>query len=216
MLLLMWSISSSLHFWEYAFKDPIYSYGAVVVLDGLALLGFGLHLARINSPLTNVRHTLPLVSALPLVFDMHRQFQHLGDGMLTWAFTIGVTGLLVALSFVVWRTIERLFVDPVQAAREYAEHRMQALVTTSEQLQVMQRVADGFVHDHQHRTLAPMQSYARLAEPMQPAVHVANDSTPNQFECAKCGAMNDVPAGKDGLALRKSSGRWGCSQCKTG
>ena len=101
LLLLVWSISSSLHFWEFAFKDPIYSYGAVVVLDGLALLGFALHLGRIKSPLTNARHALPLVSAVPLVFDMHQQFVHLGDGLLTWSFTACITGLLVALSFVV-------------------------------------------------------------------------------------------------------------------
>jgi hypothetical protein len=77
LLLLIWSTSSSLHFWGFAFDDPIYSYGAVVCIDGLALLGFALHLARIDSPLASARHALPLVSALPLAFDMHGQFLHL-------------------------------------------------------------------------------------------------------------------------------------------
>ena len=157
LLLLIWSTSSSIHFWTFAFTDPIYVYGAVTCIDGIALLGFALHLMQVESPLASARHALPLVSALPLAFDMHKQFMHL-DGPIAWVLTIGMTALLVALSFIVWRTIEQLFISPVQAAREYAERQMQTLVTVSEQMQVMQLVADGFVQKHQQRALGAVQS----------------------------------------------------------
>lgn len=234
LLLLAWSTSSSLHFWRFVFTDPIYSYGALSCIDGLALLGLLLHLARIQSPIAAARHALPLVSAVPLGYDMHGQFVHFANA-LTWVFTIGVTALLVALSFVVWRTIEQLFISPVQAAQDYATEQMQGLQLRAAQLQVMQRAADDFVQQHQQRALnaiqpaqLPMQSYARVAEPTQPVLHVPaplqNDSArrdtdrlpdlPATFICVKCGATNEAPAGKDPIALRKASGRYGCPQCK--
>src|SRR5690349_4497445 len=100
-------MSSSVHLWTWAFRDEIYGYGAVAVIDGLALLGFILYLARIQTPLTHARYALPFVSAGPLVFDMHAQFAHLDIVWVVWSFTIGVTMLLLVLSFVVWHTIER-------------------------------------------------------------------------------------------------------------
>lgn len=242
LLLLVWSTSSSIHFWTFAFTDPIYVYGAVSCIDGIALLGFALHLMQVESPLASARHALPLVSALPLAFDMHKQFMHL-DGPIAWVLTIGITALLVALSFIVWRTIERLFISPVQAAREYAERQMQTLVTVSEQMQVMQLVADGFVQKHQQRALGAVQSmqiqqdasnavqtYARpdAQRQMQYAQAVdtqrlvdadattaaMHDAIADAYECVKCGASNLVTDGKSAIAKRKASGRYGCPLCK--
>jgi hypothetical protein len=145
---------------------------------------------------------------------------------LTWVFTIGMTALLVALSFIVWRTIERLFITPVQAAREYAEQRMQALVTVGEQMQVMHEVADGFVQQHQQRALGaaqpmqlamqPVQTYARPDAVVQPVYAAPVDTQPLEptYQCVKCGAVNVALDGKDPTALRKASGRYGCKQCK--
>ena len=164
---LVWSVSSSLHFWLWSFRDPIYAYGAVLCIDALALIGLLLHLARIASPLVQLRHTLPFVSALPLAFDMHGQFAHLGN--LSWVFTTGITTLLVVLSFIVWRTIERQFISPVEAAREYAQQQMQALHIRSVQLQVMQEAADEFVQANAHRALGQMQLPARVQTYARPA-----------------------------------------------
>ena len=155
--LLAWSITSSIHFWRAAFVDEIYAYGAVAAIDGIALLGFGLYVCRVASPVVHTRHALPLVSALPLGVEMHGQFAHIG-GLLAWAYTLGVTALLVTLSFVVWRTIERLYISPVEAAREYAAGKMQSLITVGEQMQVMHACAEDFVHVHLGRVHhAPMQ-----------------------------------------------------------
>lgn len=164
-LLLVWSLGSSLHFWTYAFTDAVYAYGAVICIDGIALLGFILHVARVQSPLAHARHVLPFASAVPLGYDMHKQFVHLG-GVQTWAFTIGITALLVVLAFVVWRTIERLFISDVEAARAYAEEHMHALQVRSEQMHVMREAADAFVQKHlafQADALQPVQLPAPVA-----------------------------------------------------
>lgn len=237
LLLLTWSVSSSLHFWNWAFQDDGYALGALIVLDGLALLGFMLHIFKIVSPLTHSRHALPLVSAVPLVFDMHGQFDHLQNGYQTWSLTIGLTALLVALSFVVWQTIEGLFISPVEAAKEYAKASMQALHTKSAQLGAMQDAADEFVHTHNQRALLsalPNATYPRLAaypEPMQASaepisafLHNAESMQPaflhnaepivhhaeptSAFVCMKCSAP------VDNAKVRAASSRWGCPNCK--
>jgi hypothetical protein len=229
LVLLVWSVSSSVHFWTWAFKDPIYAIGAVACIDALALTGLVLYLARIASPLVHARHALPLVSAGPLAFDMHAQFVHLG-GWLTWGFTIGVTALLVALSFVVWRTIERSFVSPIEAAREYAEAQMHVLQVRATQLQAMQAVADSFVQ--QHLAVQPPQLvYARPAETVElmqragaieeqdavaDAELVVHDAAVMQnYACIKCGASITAAPGKDPTKARAATARFGCASCRS-
>lgn len=233
LIVLAWSASSSFHFWSWAFTNSVYAYGAVACIDALALLGLVMHIARIPSPLSIARHALPLVSALPLGVDMHSQFAHLQD-VQAWALTLFVTALLVVLSFVVWRHIEQLFIDPVEAARQYAQQRMQALHTVSAQMGAMQEVADGFVQQHQQRAIGamqslqpavqpmqlamqPVQTYARPDADVQPVYAAPVDTQPLEpaYQCVKCGATNLAPDGKDPMALRKASGRYGCKQCKT-
>lgn len=222
-VLLAWSISSAFHFWDMAFADDIYAYGAIICIDGLAFLGLVLYIFRVESPLVHARHILPIASAVPLVFDMHNQFAHFENG-LTWVFTVSITLLLVALSFVVWTTIERLFVQPEEAAREYAKQQMQSFNTRATQLQVMQQEADGFVAMHMQRametaqrafvqqpTLA-METHPRLgAAPMEPVL-VAMESIGAPME--NDGASTDrLEITADHPEFTYNTTQYKCSRC---
>lgn len=76
-VLLVWSIDASITFWKAVYKDDLFSYGTVFIVDLMALVGMGLRISKIESPFQWLRHLLPFVSVLPLSNELYAQFAQL-------------------------------------------------------------------------------------------------------------------------------------------
>ncbi|MCS6889927.1 MAG: hypothetical protein NZQ09_17120, partial [Chloroflexus sp.] len=117
--LLAWSIWAGFTFWNGLFGSEWAAIGALLALDAAALWGFVMHVLGIPSPFASLRHALPLLSALPLLHSLHalavqqahRDAAHTGD-VASWAAALTLTALLALFSWLAWRGLERLLIDP--------------------------------------------------------------------------------------------------------
>lgn len=130
-------------FWYSLFHDGVIASSMIVVVDALALLGLALHIARIASPFQALRHALPFVSIVPLGIELYGVLEPNGPWI---AGTIAVlaTTIMVTVAALCFRTIEQLFISPVEAAREKAESDVQALLSAVEQLRVVSEAVETF------------------------------------------------------------------------
>lgn len=138
------STVSAYLFWQALFDSGWLAAPMIVVVDALALAGLVLFIAQIESPFVWLRHLLPFVSIIPLGWELYLLLEHNGPA-LAWPLTIIVTTTLVAISWQCFRTIERLFIDPVTAARERARERVRDLDLRLAELRVEEEAARGFV-----------------------------------------------------------------------
>lgn len=137
------STISAAVFWYGLFQSAVIALAMVTVVDMLALLGLILYIMRIASPFQSLRHVLPVISVVPLGLELWSLLASNG------AWIAGaITGIVITIMvYVAWQcftTIERLFIPPLQAAREKAEQDVQALVLTMEQLRVVTAAVDVF------------------------------------------------------------------------
>lgn len=137
------STVSAFLFWRAMFGDGWLALPMVAVIDVLALTGLVLFIARIPSPFVWLRHLLPIISIVPLGRELYLLLAH-NDPWLTWALTLLTTAIFVGIAWQCFQTIERLFIDPVAAARERAAELVSALTTTQAQLEVMSEAVDTF------------------------------------------------------------------------
>lgn len=123
-------------FWYGLFQDGVIASAMIVVVDALALLGLILYITRIQSPFQVLRHALPFVSIVPLGIELYGVL--LPNGR-TLAVTVALlaTAIMVTVAALCFRTIEQLFIPPVDAAREKAQQDVQAMLQTMEQLRVI-------------------------------------------------------------------------------
>jgi hypothetical protein len=118
--------------------------------------------------------------------------------------------VLVAIAWQCFRTIERLFISPVEAAKEKAREQIGAIAITLSQLDEMNGIVDGFVVDRM-RYHAPALTAAQVAYPMpaETRIHASPksiDAAPSV--CPNCGTELDA-------ARWRAARRWGhCSNCK--
>ena len=142
------SAVSSLLFWRGLFGSWLLAAPLVAVIDGLALLGLILAIVGIASPFQALRHLLPFVSIVPLGIELFQALAHNG----AWI-AGGVAGLvtliLVLIAWQCFRTIERLFIDPVTAAKEKAREQLQQLAVAQAQLLEVQAITAQFVGEWQ-------------------------------------------------------------------
>ena len=137
------STVSSLLLWQRLFDSWLLAVPLVAVVDVLALLGLVLQVVRIASPFTYLRHLLPFISIVPLGIELYALLEHNGPWV-AWPATVLVSGVLVVIAWQCFTTIERLFIDPVEAARERAREQVDVLTTRLAQLREMEEAVDAF------------------------------------------------------------------------
>lgn len=207
------STVSALLFWRAMFGNWAFAVPMVAVIEVLSLVGLVLHLARIESPFVALRHLLPFISIVPLGRELYLQLAH-NDPWVAWSLTVLATLVLVVIAWQCFRTIERLFIDPVTAAREKAHEQVSAIAVTMAQLGEMNDIIDGFVVDRM-RYHAPTLTAARVAhdEPVtfgatQVQLTTTKATAPRVYECPKCGS--ELSLGAYGAAKRHGH----CQACK--
>jgi hypothetical protein len=129
-------------FWYNLFQSGWIATAMVIVVDVLALSGLVLYIYRIESPFVALRHALPFISIIPLGLELYGL---LADrGWVAYPVAIIATAILVAVAWQCFATIERLFISPLEAARERAREQAQALTLSLAQLREYESVADEF------------------------------------------------------------------------
>jgi hypothetical protein len=202
------STVSAAFFWQGLFNSWLIAAPMVLVIDVLALLGLVLFIAKIASPFVVLRHALPFISIVPLGLELFGLLQHNGP-LLAVPVTFIVTAILVAIAWQCFTTIEALFIDPIEAAREKARSQVGALGVTLAQLDVMNHVIDGFARERLAYH-APL-TMARPAD--SPAPALVNTETSKAlptaaYECPNCGTHLTI--GQYGAARRYGK----CAACK--
>jgi hypothetical protein len=201
------STVSALLFWRALFASWWLAVPMVVVIDVLALLGLVLYIAGIASPFVWLRHALPFISIVPLGLELYTLLTHNGV-IVSGVVTILVTTIMVAIAWKCFTTIERLFIDPIEAARERAREQVSEFTRTLAQLQEMNNIVDTFAVERM-RYHAPVVTEAHVAYAASPkkAPHAQLEST--EQTCPKCGTY--IESRSSWLAAR----RWKqCAQCK--
>lgn len=140
------STASAVLFWYGLFQSWLVAVPMVAVLDILALIGLVLYIVQIESPFVHLRHALPFVSIVPLGLELYTLLAHNGFGVAVGV-ALAATSALVAIAWQCFRTIERLFIDPVDAAREQAQARLQALAIAQAQLLETRAITEQFVQE---------------------------------------------------------------------
>lgn len=137
------SALSSAILWHDLFDSWWYAVPMVLTVDILTLTGLILYIARVPSPFVPLRHFLPVVSVVPLARELYSLLERNG-----WIVAGIVTAIVIALftwiAWQCWRTIEQLFVSPVEAASEQARERLSEIETALAQLTVTRETAERF------------------------------------------------------------------------
>jgi hypothetical protein len=138
------STVSAFVLWQALFKSGWLAVPMVAVIDILALTGLILYIMRVPSPFVPLRHFLPVVSVVPLGRELYLLLQHNGPIVAG-----GVSAVVITLfTWIAWKcfgTIERLFVSPVEAAREKTREQLEALSVSLAQLSETSEVVREFV-----------------------------------------------------------------------
>src|SRR5260221_2039124 len=127
-VLLSFSIPSSVAFYNWIFGDIRVAVGLMAIIDVTCLVTYCMSLANIHTRITVLHHFTPFASAVPLyhLFNELAVKQLTGYGPMT--VSVIATGLVVALSFYIYKSIEDLFVDPIRLAEERAEYHTKGLL----------------------------------------------------------------------------------------
>lgn len=179
---LVFGTISALLFWQSLFQSWLIAGAMVGVIDVLALTGLVLFICRIASPFAVLRHALPFVSIVPLGVELWRLLTPHNDIWVTAVIAVLATGILVAVAWRCYVTIEQLFVDPVTAAAELMKERataacqqmtqqVQALTTTLSALSAMETMAVEAVQEWSRRPqLLLTSAQPVLTGPAEPTV----------------------------------------------
>ena len=200
----MASTAAAFNLWAALFGAGNWGYAALAVgtMEILALSSLILHIAHIEWPLSWLRHTLPFISILPLGWGL---YELLAPNAGPWAVAIAVpaTIWLVFLSFQLFTSMERLFIDPIEAMRERTTNDMKVLATTLTSYQVATRSMHDFalgVLDpgsvNQLQDVSPIHPALTADQPTVPLLQASEDAHPRMLEIA-------MLAGK-----RTSDGAW--------
>ena len=200
---------SALLFWHSMFGDWLLAIPAVLVVDVLALTGLVLFIAGVPSPFVPLRRALPFVSIVPLGRELYLLLEHNG----AWT-AIPVTILAVAvLTAIAWKcfdTIEALFIDPVQAAREKAREQLAVLSIELAQLTEKNAVVGDFVTAWQGQAVrvTVTEDMPSREKAPQALAETSRASLPPAYACPKCSAT--LTLGAYGAAKRHGH----CATCK--
>ena len=177
-------------FWFSLFKDGAIASAMIVVVDALALLGLILYIARIQSPFQALRHALPFVSIVPLGIELYGVLAPNG-ALIAGTIAVIVTSIMVVVAMLCFRTIEQLFISPLDASREKAQHDVAVLLLAHEQLQVVMRAVAVFREDD---------------------AHTLTDVAPAPHSAARPALAHRTPVNTDALSVPVADGV--CRYCK--
>jgi hypothetical protein len=122
------ALVASVDLWTTLFGSPWFAIPLIVCLEGVAAVGFVFHLMKVDSPFVHARHLVPAYSLVTLSYELGAFLvarNGLALGLGTTAFVVAVFGTLFVKSFGV---LERIFIDPIQAARERATEQAQGIL----------------------------------------------------------------------------------------
>lgn len=222
LVILAWSVWAGYTFWRGLFGSEWAAVGALLALDAAALWGFVMYTLRIPSPFARVRHALPALSALPLLHSLHTLAAHTGD-VTAWAAALALTALLAVFSWLAWRGLERLLVDPasVQEAELLdQERRASAAVQriageAAMTVRIIAAMRDAVTQherlllDDGARLLPRQQTYPPPVAVDREAVQASDDACkPALFPCPRCGRA--LTMGAYGAARKHGY----CRHCK--
>lgn len=200
---------SALLLWYALFGSWLLAVPAVLVVDVLALTGLVLFIAGVPSPFVPLRHALPFVSIVPLGRELYLLLDH--NGALT---AVLVTLLsVIVLTAIAWKcfaTIEALFIDPIESAREKAREQLSILSIELAQLSEKNAVVGDFVTAWQRQTVtATIREDMPTYEKAPQALAETNRATlPPAYACPNCSAK--LTLGAYGAAKRHGH----CAVCK--
>lgn len=141
-------------FWHALFQTLWIVIPLVTVIDLLALTGLVLFITKIESPFTTLRHLLPFVSIVPLGWELYGVLIQHNTPLLSTIVAGLVTAILVVIAWKCFTTIERLFIDPVEAARERARERVAELGVQLAGLRATDDEVAGFIAEYQRGSRA--------------------------------------------------------------
>jgi hypothetical protein len=141
------STVSALLFWQAMFQSWWLAVPMVAVIEVLSLIGLALFILRIESPFTVLRHLLPFISIIPLARELYLLLAH-NAPWIAWSLTTVATIVLVIISWQCFRTIERLFIDPVTAAREKARETATEMIRLIAQADETLAIVGEFATQH--------------------------------------------------------------------
>ena len=176
--------------WTELFGSPWVAVGLIATLEVLALSSLILYIGRIQWPLAWLRHIIPFFWMVPLGYELYRYLAPQMEGWLVGAGVLAlvVTGWLVFLAFQLLHSLERLFIDPVEAVRERAIEQMEGLRTTLSSWQEASGAVQSFVQGVQ--ATAP---YPQLPEqPTMPLLQAPADSHPKMQRIVGLAALQNA------------------------
>lgn len=206
------SAISALIFWHDLFGGWRYAVPMVAVIDVLALTGLILSIARIPSPFVPLRHLLPVVSVVPLGRELYALLAHNGPAT-AGAVTAVVIVLFVWIAWQCFRTIEALFVSPVEAAREKARAQLDALAITIAALTETREAVNEYMiawqPPRQLPRAAPATITPEVATISAPAPALSDDSMQAESKTARVKALAKERGVSESTAWRKvRRGEW--------
>jgi hypothetical protein len=140
------STASAGAFWYGLFGSWWVAAPMVAIIDVLALLGLALYVVRIESPFVHLRHALPFISIIPLGLELYGLLKQ-NDASVPGLIAVVATIVLVWVARQCFTTIERLFIPPIEAAREKAREQMDRVSLELARLKVLQEAADTFARE---------------------------------------------------------------------
>ena len=152
------STGAALAFWHDMFGAWMIAILMVAAIEILSLTGLVLHIANVESPFVALRHLLPFISIVPLGRELYVLLAH-NDPWIAWSLTIIATLILVVIAWQCFRAIERLFIDPIDAAKEKVHAQVAAFRLRLAQHEEMSLIVDDFVRERldYHRTVTTVQ-----------------------------------------------------------
>lgn len=140
-------LAAALSLWHewFSYTPDAWLATAIVVgtLEILAVVSLVLYLFRIEWPLAFLRHALPFFSILPLGYKLYTLLAPNGP-VISTIIPVFLSSWFVYLSFVLIRSLENLFIDSVEAAREQAKEEMGRVITKLAHYQETKRAAESF------------------------------------------------------------------------
>ncbi len=136
-LLLSFSIPSSVNFYLWLFGDITIAVGFMLVVDVVCLVTYCMNLAGLHTRISFLHHILPVVSAVPLYHTFYVLAVAQLEGHWPVVVSVVATTVITALAYMVYKSIEDLFVDPITLAQERAEYHMRGLLTVRTQYDAM-------------------------------------------------------------------------------
>ncbi len=207
LVVLAWGWWGAYTFWAETFGSAWLAVGALAVIEATALAGMLAHLWRVDVPLAALRHALPIASAVPLLHTLHAMAATRLSDMTAWLLSGALTAAIGAVTWVVWAGIERMMIDPVDAARAVAEREQRRRRSEVEQIA---RIID---HAQQLQALIDAAANQRLLADVTPR-DVSAPAPVEVVPCARCQAPVALN-GRSAAAVRAATGRYGCNACRT-